>query len=113
MASSAPSSSGPPPVAPPPRSSAAATVDPVLRNTLRYTISAREYAVLHKYILSRSRVLRRNAPGPAAVDKALAPARGGDDDNAKAVRHALRVFTATWLGAKGWDVVARRVGGKE
>ncbi|KJZ71662.1 hypothetical protein HIM_08974 [Hirsutella minnesotensis 3608] len=70
-------------------------MDPVLRNTLRYTISAREYAVLHKYILSRSRVLRRSAPGPATVDKALARP-GGDDYNARAVRHALRVFAATW-----------------
>ncbi|KAM4062818.1 hypothetical protein HRG_007634 [Hirsutella rhossiliensis] len=111
MASPAPSSSGPPPTRS--SSSAAAPVDPILRNTLRYTISAREYAVLHKYILSRSRVLRRNAPGPASVDKALAPARGTEDHNAKAVRHALRVFAATWLGMKGWDVVASRMGNKD
>lgn len=106
----------PPPPPPPARSSpaaATATLDPVLRNTLRYTISAREYSVLHKYIISRSRLLRRSAPGPASVDKALAPARGADDHNAKAARHALRVFAVTWLGVKGWDAVARRVGGKE
>jgi hypothetical protein len=88
---------------------AAAPVDPVLRNTLRYTISAREYAVLHKYMLSRSRVLRRATPSPAAVDKALLPP-AGDDFNARAVRHALRVFAATWLGTKGFETVARRMG---
>ncbi|KAG5973045.1 hypothetical protein E4U58_005816 [Claviceps cyperi] len=97
-------------------------VDPVLRNTLRYTISAREYAALHKYILSRSRALRRAAPTPAAVDKALQPRRdaghdnststsNGDDYNARAVRHALRVFLVALAGSKAWDAVARKVGG--
>src|SRR5688572_13480871 len=36
--------------------------DPILQNALRYTISAKEYETLHKYIISRSKVLRRNAP---------------------------------------------------
>ncbi|KAG6006588.1 hypothetical protein E4U43_000420 [Claviceps pusilla] len=94
-------------------------VDPVLRNTLRYTISAREYATLHKYFLSRSKALRRAVPSPASVDKALQPQpqqqhrRGGrgDDYNARAVRHALRVFLATLAGMKGWEAVARRLRG--
>lgn len=91
-------------------SATAAPVDPVLRNTLRYTISAREYAVLHKYILSRSRVLRRASPTPSSVERALVPAKGGDDFNARAVRHALRVFAVTWFGTKGFETVARRMG---
>ncbi|KAK5995246.1 hypothetical protein PT974_03645 [Cladobotryum mycophilum] len=91
-------------------SSSPAGPDPVLRNALRYTISAREYASLHKYILSRSRVLRRAAPSPSTIEKALQPTRkGGDDYNAKAVRHALRVFAATWLGMKGWDVAMKKL----
>ncbi|KAM0212724.1 hypothetical protein ACHAPQ_002545 [Fusarium lateritium] len=89
--------------------SSAATTDPVLRNTLRYTISAHEYAALHKYILSRSRVLRRSTPTPNRVEKALQPPKGGDDYNARTVRHALRVFVMTFLGMKGWDVVAKRM----
>ncbi|KAK4665710.1 hypothetical protein QC763_403690 [Podospora pseudopauciseta] len=36
--------------------------DPILRNALRYTISAREYALLHKYVISKSRALKRRAP---------------------------------------------------
>ncbi|RDA90905.1 hypothetical protein CP533_4439 [Ophiocordyceps camponoti-saundersi (nom. inval.)] len=96
----------------------AASLDPVLRNTLRYTVSAREYALLHRYVLSRSRVLRRSVPGPASVERALAPRRGGggsgspavDDYNAQAVRHALRVFVTTWLGLKGWEAVVKRMG---
>ncbi|KAG5998196.1 hypothetical protein E4U52_001344 [Claviceps spartinae] len=101
-------------------------VDPVLRNTIRYTISAREYAALHKYILSRSRALRKAAPTPAAIDKALQPrrdagndnsnsnsnsTRNGDDYNARAVRHALRVFLVALAGSKAWDVVARKLAG--
>lgn len=101
------------PAAPAPTPRASATADPILRNTLRYTVSAREYAALHKYILSRSRALRRAAPTPASVDKALRPKKGGDDYNARAVRHALRVFAVTWLGMKGWEAVARRMKNKE
>lgn len=94
-------------------SSSKAATDPVLRNALRYTVSAREYAALHKYIISRSRVLRRATPSPSSVDKALQPKKGGDDYNARAVRHALRVFVATFLGMKGWGAVAKRMGDKE
>ncbi|KAI1015528.1 hypothetical protein LB503_009850 [Fusarium chuoi] len=93
--------------------SSRAVNDPVLRNTLRYTISAHEYASLHKYILSRSRVLRRATPTPNRVEKALQPPKGGDDYNARTVRHALRVFVMTFLGMKGWDIVAKRMGKEE
>ncbi|KAF4434783.1 hypothetical protein FACUT_7686 [Fusarium acutatum] len=93
--------------------SSRAVNDPVLRNTLRYTISAHEYASLHKYILSRSRVLRRAAPTPNRVERALQPPKGGDDYNARTVRHALRVFVMTFLGMKGWDIVAKRMGKEE
>ncbi|KAH7311697.1 hypothetical protein B0I35DRAFT_70664 [Stachybotrys elegans] len=84
-------------------------MDPVLRNTLRYTVSAREYAALHKYVLSRSRALRRATPSPVAVDKAMAAPKGGDDYTTRAVRHALRVFASTYLGVKGFEAVAKRV----
>lgn len=94
------------------RSSAAAN-DPVLRNTLRYTISAHEYAALHKYVISRSRVLRKSTPTPNRVEKALKPPKGGDDYNARTIRHALRVFVMTFLGMKGWDAVAKRMGKEE
>lgn len=94
-------------------STSKAANDPILRNTLRYTVSAREYAALHKYILSRSRALRRAAPSPANVEKALQPKKGRDDYNARAVRHALRVFSLTWLGMKGWEAIERRMSNKE
>lgn len=52
----------------PPTSSAA---DPILRNALRYTISAREYALLHRYIISRSRLLKRRAPTVDTVQRIM------------------------------------------
>ena len=62
-----------PPAAPPrkPSVSAKATADPVLRNALRYTISAREYALLHKYVLSRSRVVKKRAPSVDTVQRIM------------------------------------------
>lgn len=106
--------------------------DPIVRNAIRYTMSPREYELLHRYVLSRSRVLRRRAPG---VDKypdnspdrsrvkgkakgpdytgGGAPARG-DTYNARAIRHALRVFIASGVGMKAYEVIkARLQGGQE
>lgn len=120
MASSSSSSPLPSPAPPSPSGKAVASTtgssagpDPVLRNALRYTISPREYAALHRYVLSKSRALRRATPSPSSVEKALQPRKGGDDYNAKAVRHSLRVFTATWIGMKAWDAIMRRLGNKE
>ena len=95
------------------RGSASSASDPVLRNALRYTISAREYASLHKYILSKSKTLRRATPSPAAAEKVLQPNPKGDDYNVKAVRHAIRVFATTFVGMKGWEMVLRRMGDPE
>ena len=50
---------------------AKATADPVLRNALRYTISAREYALLHKYVITRSRALKRRAPSVETVQRIM------------------------------------------
>lgn len=100
--------------------------DPVLRNTLRYTISAKEYATLHKYVLSRSRILKRAAPSVSAVERIVegdkakqssaGPGAGGravDDYNARAVRHSLRVFIGTAMAMKGWSLISTKLlGGK-
>ncbi|PHH70154.1 hypothetical protein CDD82_7301 [Ophiocordyceps australis] len=100
-----------------------ATADAVLRNTLRYTVSAKEYACLHRYILSKSRLVRRHVPSPASVERVLqqqqlqqqqqlphaADSPGHHDYNARAVRHALRVLVVTWLGSKAWQGVTGRL----
>ncbi|CAK7263747.1 hypothetical protein SEPCBS119000_000642 [Sporothrix epigloea] len=62
MASSASAAATPRPPASNATSSYTTPNEAILRNALRYTISAREYAALHKYILSRSKLIRRRAP---------------------------------------------------
>jgi hypothetical protein len=86
--------------------------DPILLNAWRYTISAKEYETLHKYIISHSKVLKRNAPTVARVEK-LVEKPGRDDYNAAAVRASLRVFFATVAGLKAWSVIRARVFGRE
>lgn len=57
--------------------SAKATSDPILRNTLRYTISAREYALLHRYVLSRTRQVRKRVPSVETVNRIMNPTSNG------------------------------------
>lgn len=118
---------------PRPRASATAkgAADPVLRNALRYTISAKEYATLHKYVLSRSRVLRRAAPSVATVERIVeGPPEderagqqtkgsscgrkpGGDPYNVRAVRDALRVFMGTAAAMKAYDALTKKLSGRK
>ncbi|KAG9231719.1 hypothetical protein BJ875DRAFT_516392 [Amylocarpus encephaloides] len=99
------SDSGPPP--PRHRISAKSTADPILRNALRYTISPKEYETLHKFIISRSKVLQRNAPSVAKVEQ-LIERPGRDDYNASAVRASLRLFLASAAGLKAWGAIKQR-----
>lgn len=114
--------------------------DPVLRNAIRYTVSAREYESLHKYVLSRSRLLRKRAPTVGAVEKYMNGAtddgargkgkgkgratssdsssappspKGADTYNVRAVRHALRLFITTGLGLKLYNVIVARLRGQK
>ncbi|CRK33759.1 hypothetical protein BN1708_006134, partial [Verticillium longisporum] len=120
MTSAAPGPSRPPNA---PRTLTPKSVsDPVLRNALRYTISAREYATLHKYVISRSRVLRRTAPSVATVEKMVDGDKAGrrpshavppsDSYNTRAIRDALRLFVGTAAGMKTYDVLMKRVLGQ-
>ena len=90
------------------RITAKSTTDPILRNALRYTISAKEYQTLHKYIISRSKVLKRNTPTVSQVEK-FVERPGRDDHNAAAVRASIRVFVATAAGLKAWAIFKERV----
>ncbi|KAI9746689.1 MAG: hypothetical protein M1818_000403 [Claussenomyces sp. TS43310] len=83
---------------------AKSTTDPVLRNALRYTISAKEYQALHKYLISRSKLLKRNTPTVSQVEK-LVERPGRDDYNAAAIRASLRTFLLTAVGLEAWDLI--------
>lgn len=76
-------------------------MDPVLRNTLRYTLSAKEYKTLHEYLISRSpRAVRRKTLQPARYNAIV---QSKDEFNTAAIRASLRVFVATQTGLTIWD----------
>ncbi|KAI9881281.1 MAG: hypothetical protein M1830_005567 [Pleopsidium flavum] len=84
-----------------------AKVDPVLRNALRYTISAKEYETLHQYLIARSPPsVRKRVPQPPRYEAIV---QSKNDYNAAAVRASLRVFLATQTGLKIWDLVTTHV----
>ena len=119
--SSLPPASTQPPKTPYP--GAKFTTDPILRNALRYTISAKEYKTLHKYIISRSKLLRHNAPTVSRVEKLVEPSsssitgsgssKGGSDYNIAAVRATLRLFIVSVAGLQAWEAVKKRIAGNQ
>ena len=84
-----------------------AKMDPVLRNAIRYTISAKEYRTLHDYLVKQSPTIVRNrAPLPSRYDAAI---KNKDDYNAAAIRASLRVFLAAQSGLKLWDIITEQI----
>lgn len=93
---------------PPP--SPAKKIDPILRNALRYTISAKEYETLHQYLISRSPpAIQSRAPPPRNYSSIV---RSNNDFNAAAIRVSSRIFIATQVGLKIWGLITIYVLGK-
>ncbi len=87
----------------PPPSPAKSKIDPILRNALRYTISAKEYKTLHQYLITRSPpAVRRRAPPPLNYTFLL---ETEDDYNGAAIRASLRVFIAAQTSLKLWELI--------
>ncbi|KAF2747273.1 hypothetical protein M011DRAFT_423621 [Sporormia fimetaria CBS 119925] len=84
-------------------------IDPVLRNAIRYTLSPREYQLLHQYLLSRAPAVRKRTPAPRRYD---AVSKGTDDYNAAAVRTSLRLAVVTFSGLKTWELITTKVLGR-
>jgi len=82
-------------------SSTGQPIDPIARTALRYSLSAREYKLLHKYLITRSKSARKRAPEPKRYERAVT---GPDDYNAAAIRASLRIFLASFIGLKAWDL---------
>ena len=94
----------------PPPSPVPSRADPILRNVLRYTVSAKEYKALHHYLITRSPpAVRKRAPPPAHV-KSIAEA--SDEHNAAAIRASLRVFIASQTALQIWDRITARLFGR-
>lgn len=91
----------------PPPSPAKGKVDPVLRNALRYTISAKEYRTLHQYLITRSpQALRKRAVPPSHYASLV---HTSDDYNSAAIRASLRVFIVTQSSLKLWELIKTHV----
>jgi hypothetical protein len=90
------------PQSPPP----AERIDPVLRNALRYTISPREYQLLHQYLLSRAPAVKKRTINPRRYD---AISKGPDDYSVAAVRASLRLGVATFAGLKTVELVKAKL----
>jgi hypothetical protein len=82
------------------------TVDPVLRNALRYTISAKEYELLHQYLLSRAPAVKKRTIHPKQFD---AISKGPDDYNVAAIRASLRLGIVTFSGLKAWELINTKI----
>lgn len=82
-------------------------VDPVVRNALRYTLSAREYKLLHQYLISRAPpAARQRAPPPRTYDAIV---KSTDDYNAAAVRASLRLAISSFAALKLWEIISARL----
>jgi len=91
----------------PPPSPAKVKADPILRNALRYTISAKEYKTLHQYLITRSPpAVRRRALPPSSYASIV---QTSDDYNGAAVRAALRIFVVTQTSLKLWELIKTNV----
>ncbi len=95
---SSPSASQPPPPA--------ERIDPVLRNALRYTISPREYQLLHQYLLSRAPAVKKRTIHPRRYESITT---GPDDYNVAAVRASLRLGVVTFAGLKAWALIKAKL----
>ena len=87
-------------------------LDPITRTALRYTISPREYELLHQYLISRApQRVQKQAPKPARYEKITRKKSDetGPDNNVAALRAAVRVFVGVYVGFKGWEVVMRKL----
>lgn len=84
-------------------------LDPVFRNALRYTVSAKEYEVLHRYLLSRAPApVKKHAPRPKKYEAMIQNDSTGSEYNIASVRAALRVFVTVYAGFKGWEIVSNK-----
>jgi len=81
-------------------------IDPVLKNALRYTVSAKEYKLLHQYLISRAPAIEKRAPRPKKYESVV---ESEGDYNLSTVRASLRVFIAAYAGLKGWEYVAKKL----
>ncbi|KAF1824423.1 uncharacterized protein K489DRAFT_315743 [Dissoconium aciculare CBS 342.82] len=89
-------------------------LDPITRTALRYTISPREYELLHQYLISRApKQLQQRTPNPPRYEKITESRTEGGEYNANAMRTSLRVFITIFLGFKSWEGVKKALAARK
>ncbi|KAF2712339.1 hypothetical protein K504DRAFT_464431 [Pleomassaria siparia CBS 279.74] len=81
-------------------------LDPILRNALRYTISPREYQLLHQYLLSRAPAVKKRTLPPRRYE---AITKATDDYNAAAIRASLRLAVGMFSALKAWELISTKL----
>lgn len=85
-------------------------LDPITRTALRYSLSPKEYELLHQYLISRApKRVQERTPDPKRYEKITKSSSESGDYTVAAIRDALRVFAAAYVGLKGWDVLLQQV----
>ncbi|KAK3673054.1 hypothetical protein LTR78_007165 [Recurvomyces mirabilis] len=85
-------------------------IDPITRTALRYSLSPREYELLHQYLISRTpQRVQKQTPDPKRYEKITRASSENGDYNVAALRAALRVFVGAYVGLKGWEVVIEKL----
>ncbi|EMC92566.1 hypothetical protein BAUCODRAFT_253807 [Baudoinia panamericana UAMH 10762] len=91
-------------------SAAKRPIDPITRTALRYSLSSREYELLHQYIISRAPTpVQKRTPDPKRYEKITESSTENGDYNIAALRAALRVFVAAYVGLKGWETLTEKL----
>ena len=89
-------------------------LDPLTRTALRYTLSPREYELLHQYLISRApKPVQKRTPNPPRYAKITQSKTESGDYNVAAVRAGLRVFVAGYSGLKGFEVVMEKLASRK
>jgi hypothetical protein len=85
-------------------------LDPITRTALRYTISPREYELLHQYLISRApQRVQKQTPNPPQYEKITRSKNETGDYNTSSFRIALRVFVGAYAGLKGWETLSGKL----
>ncbi|KAK5118090.1 hypothetical protein LTR62_004136 [Meristemomyces frigidus] len=90
------------------------SIDPITRTALRYSLSPREYELLHQYLISRTpQQVQKRTPDPQRYEKITKASSENGDYNVAAFRAALRVFVGAYVGLKGWEVVTEKLANRK
>lgn len=84
--------------------------DPITRRALQFTLSAREYELLHQYLIRRApAAVQQSALTPARYERIVRSKTETGDYNVNTIRSALRVFGAAYVGLKAYDNLTLRL----